>query len=541
MRTPFLEYEIPDVVIKQFSKPDVKDFIAIPTTEDVTRMATQIVTDVMQKSAQSIGSVSPASQGFFSRQRSSVMKMIKDYKNQIQEAKRKYQTEMKQTVAYMRDAAIVLNYYKQIKNAARDGVQLGDIFSLVPSVDAEKRDLSAALEDEIGSYTTDMQNVMTATFSKQMHNGIPMKDPYNKLLEAAENSFIAENYTSTRNPPMGHPDHNKPYLDNNDIIKYSDMKRNLVAQVRRLEYVEDGVRMATRDFTLGREVLGKLKEIMDTAGFNTFNPTTYAKLTAGGEIYKPLWDKYDWLEATKKLGDLEADNTPDDLQYQEMRQLRTKINMYIQTYTSADKPEDAGLRDQAEAIGEAINEMGPNIEKRTKLGEVAAYVRTATDLSASVGTLLKADSPYQEHLGNIKGYLNTAARGLEIAKNFEGNVNKIKEGVNARLKNPLILLNDMVKLTMEIDKSIDEDLEIEMEYVPGITDKLFNQFNDWFAKKMDQLKEWLVNKITSLTNAVKEKMETAYQAIQTRVKVTAMSAIPGTAFGGAQMSQALNT
>ena len=94
---------------------------------------------------------------------------------------------------------------------------------------------------------------------------------------------------------------------------------------------------------------------------------------------------------------------------------------------------------------------------------------------------------------------------------------------------------------MEIDKSIDEDLEIEMEYVPGITDKLFNQFNDWFAKKMDQLKEWLVNKITSLTNAVKEKMETAYQAIQTRVKVTAMSAIPGTAFGGAQMSQALNT
>ena len=108
-----------------------------------------------------------------------------------------------------------------------------------------------------------------------------------------------------------------------------------------------------------------------------------------------MWDKFDWLEATKQLGDLEADNTPDDVQYQEMRQLRTKINMYIQTYTSADKPEDAGLRDQAEAIGEAINEMGPNIEKRTKLGEVAAYVRTATDLSASVSTLLKADSPYK--------------------------------------------------------------------------------------------------------------------------------------------------
>jgi len=467
--------------------------------------------------------------------------MIKDYKNQIQEAKRKYQTEMKQTVAYMRDAAIVLNYYKQIKNAARDGVQLGDIFSLVPSVDAEKRDLSAALEDEIGSYTTDMQNVMTATFSRQMHNGIPMKDPYNKLLEAAKNSFIAENYTSTQGAQLGDPDYGKPYLPNADIVKYSDMKRRLVAEVRRLEVVEDNVKTSTRNFTLGREVLGKLKEIMDTAGFNTFNPTTYAKLTAGGEIYKPLWDKYDWLEATKKLGELEADNTPDDLQYQEMRQLRTKINLYIQTYTSADKPEDAGLRDQAEAIGEAINEMGPNIEKRTKLGEVAAYVRTASDLSASVSTLLKADSPYQEHLGNVKGYLNTAARGLEIAKNFEGNVNKIKEGVNARLKNPLILLNDMVKLTMEIDKSIDEDLEIEMEYVPGITDKLFNQFNDWFAKKMDQLKEWLVNKITSLTNAVKEKMETAYQAIQTRVKVTAMSAIPGTAFGGAQMSQALNT
>lgn len=287
--------------------------------------------------------------------------------------------------------------------------------------------------------------------------------------------------------------------------------------------------------------MSNIRDIMLDAGYDNFNRTKYAQLTTGGEFHTPMWDKFDWLEATKQLGDLEADNTPDDVQYQEMRQLRTKINMYIQTYTSADKPEDAGLRDQAEAIGEAINEMGPNIEKRTKLGEVAAYVRTATDLSASVGTLLKADSPYQEHLGNIKGYLNTAARGLEIAKNFEGNVNKIKEGVNARLKNPLILLNDMVKLTMEIDKSIDEDLEIEMEYVPGITDKLFNQFNDWFAKKMDQLKEWLVNKITSLTNAVKEKMETAYQAIQTRVKVTAMSAIPGTAFGGAQMSQALNT
>ena len=541
MRTPFLEYEIPDVVIKQFSKPDIKDFIAIPTTEDVTRMATQIVTEVMQNSAQSIGSVSPASQGFFSRQRSSVMKMIRDYKNQIQEAKRKYQTEMKQTVAYMRDAAIVLNYYKQIKTAARDGVQLGDVFSLVPSVDAEKRDLSAALEDEIGSYTTEMQNVMTATFSKQMHNAIPMKDPYNKLLEAAQNSFIAENYTSVQGAQLGDPDYGKPYLPNVDIVKYSDMKRRLVAEVRRLEVVEDNVKTSTRNFTLGREVLSNLRDIMLDAGYDNFNRTKYNQLTTGGEFHTPMWDKFDWLEATKQLGDLEADNTPDDLQYQEMRQLRTKINMYIQTYTSADKPEDAGLRDQAEAIGEAINEMGPNIEKRTKLGEVAAYVRTASDLSASVSTLLKADSPYQEHLGNIKGYLNTAARGLEIAKNFKGNVDKIRQGVNARLKNPLILLNDMVKLTMEIDKSIDEDLEIEMEYVPGITDKLFNQFNDWFAKKMDQLKEWLVNKITSLTNAVKEKMETAYQAIQTRVKVTAMSAIPGTAFGGAQMSQALNT
>ena len=105
----------------------------------------------------------------------------------------------------------------------------------------------------------------------------------------------------------------------------------------------------------------------------------------------------------------------------------------------------------------------------------------------------------------------------------------------------MILLNDLVKLTMELDKNVAEDLEIEMEYVPGITDKLFNQFNQWFSRQMDSLKEWLVEKITSLTNAVVEKMETAYQSMQTKIKVTAMSAIPGQAFGGAQMSQALNS
>ena len=532
MRTPYLEYDIKEVAIEKYLKPEINMLIPIPTQEEVTRMATDIISEVMQKSAQKISSVSPASQGFFTRQRKSVMKMVRDYKDQIQAAKRKYQKEIRQTAAYMRDAAIVLNYYRQIKTAATDGIEFGDILSLVPTVDSEKRNLSDAIQDEIGSYTTDMENTLVKTFSQQMYNAIPITDPFIRYRELAYNIFKATNYTSVNTPPLPP---GKIFLEQDKINKFADMARRIRAEVYRLEVLENSVLTTTKDTNLGREVMTNVVRIMDEADFKDFNLASYTKMAPNGELYKPLWDKYDWLDQTKKLSELEESITPDDNKYNEIKAINTKIATYTNLYQTDI------LREQADAMGDAIRDMAPIIEKRTKLREVSNYVTTASNLSTSVAALLKSDSPYKEHLGNIQGYLKSASQGLEIAANFQSNVGKIQDGVRQRLKNPMILLNDLVKLTMELDKNVAEDLEIEMEYVPGITDKLFNQFNQWFSRQMDSLKEWLVEKITSLTNAVVEKMETAYQSIQTKIKVTAMSAIPGQAFGGAQMSQALNS